>query len=455
MYTYQRTINKEISFNGVGLHTGEFSNVKLKPAKEQTGVVFVRVDKETNNLIKANYKNVVDTQRGTTISNGKYEVYTIEHILSALYALGIDNLIIEIDNVEPPILDGSSKEFVEKILEAGIEKLSTKRETIIIKEPIFYFDPENKIEMSILPSEDFKVSFTADYNYGKIGEQSYELESMNNFVEEIASARTFCSFNELYFLKKNGLIKGGGLDNAIVFLDEEIDESNIKEVKNIFNLDLKKIKTDSRTLNDKRLRYDNEPVRHKILDLLGDFSLFGAQIQGHIHSKRGGHNSNINFLKKIKMQLNSKDIKYTFNKKEIQQVIPHRDPFLLIDEIVDIDPGKKVIAVKKVDSNDYFLEGHFPGNPIMPGVIIVECMAQASCFLSLNLVEDRENKMMLLSNVKNAKFVKKVLINDIINIEVTLIKFRLNTALFSGIAKVNGDIVAKAEFLATVVNKNE
>ena len=454
MYKFQRTIKNSISFSGIGLHTGEYSKITLRSAaKADTGVIFVFLDKDKKIEIKASFENVVDTNRGTTLGYGKYRIYTVEHLLSAIFAHGIDNLYIEINNIEPPILDGSSLDFYNGILDAGTKKFSKKKNTVVIDKPIYFLDSKNDVEISILPYDGFKVSFNADFNYDVIQKQSFVFDGIKNYLKDIAPARTFCSFNELHYLKTNDLIKGASLDNGIVYMNKAVSEKEIKKINKLFNIKVGNNKND-KTLNGKKLRFEDEAVRHKILDLIGDFSLFNAQIAGHIISNKSGHFTNIEFLKKLKKEISS-NIQYSFGKEEIKQVIPHRYPFLLIDKITDINPGKRVVAQKKFDKEDFFLEGHFPGNPIVPGVIIVECMAQASCFLSLNLVENRTEKMMLLSNIKNAKFSKKVSINEMLVIEVDLIKFKLNTALFYGLAKVENDIVAKAEFLATVVNKDD
>ena len=453
MFTYQRTIKEEVSFEGVGLHTGSYSKVDLKPAKVGTGIIFILKIDNQNIKINASYKNVVETNRGTTLGIGKYKIYTVEHLLSAVYALGIDNLFIEIDNIEPPILDGSSIDFYNGILAAGIKKYSDKKKQIMIKKPIYFLDSDNDVEMSILPYDGFKITFNASFDYGDNRKQSFVLDNIKNYFQEIASARTFCSFNELHFLKTNNLIKGASLESGLVFMNENITDDKINNINDLFNLSVKH-KDTFLTLNDVKLRYNDEQVRHKILDLIGDFSLINGQIVGHVISNKSGHYTNIEFLKKIvKESASSKN--YRFNKDEIKKVIPHREPFLLIDEITDIIPGKKVLANKVFTEKDYFLEGHFPNNPIVPGVIIIECMAQASCFLSLNLVERREDKMMLLTSIKKSRFIRKVGVNETLLLEINLIKFRLNTALFSGVAKVKNEIVANAEFLATVVEKND
>lgn len=451
MIKNQTTIQKEIDFRGIGLHTGAETKMKFLPAKENEGIVFIRLDQNQDNIrkIKASIDNVVETNRGTTIGAGTLRVYTVEHVLSSLYALNIDNLIIEIDNCEPPIFDGSSICFIEKLLKVGIKELSAKREYLKITETINYYDEKSDISLSIKPSDTFKISFECDFPFGDIGNQKYNLNSLDEYVNEIARARTFCSSDELLYLKENNLINGATLDSGIVFINKS-EPIDIEKIQDSLGIKLKKTDKKGKLLNNNKLRYEDEPVRHKILDLIGDLSLIGKPIIGHIISYKSGHRTNIEFAEKIKM-LNSN---FKFNREQIMDVIPHRDPFLLIDEVIGGIPGKKVIAVKNVSLDDYFFKGHFPDKPIMPGVLILECMAQTSCFLSFNTVNNRSEKMMLLSVVNSSKFIKKVVPGDKLFIEVELLKFRLNTASIRGVARVNEKIVSKAEFMATVVDKN-
>jgi UDP-3-O-[3-hydroxymyristoyl] N-acetylglucosamine deacetylase/3-hydroxyacyl-[acyl-carrier-protein] dehydratase len=445
----QKTISSEISFSGTGLHTGEECTITLKPLKENSGIIFKRIDFDEPVYIKALLENVVSTKRGTTIGKKNVKIHTIEHLLSALYALQIDNLLVEIDNDELPILDGSSEIFFNNILNSGLNVQTAERDYYKISEPLHYYDENSDIVLKILPSKEFSVTFESDFPFRGVGKQEFTLNSISDYSKEISSARTFCSLDEINYLKKNNLIKGGSLENAVIFLSEKNTKNDIKKIEEYLSEDL--IYDDSsKTVNNIKLRYDDEPVRHKVLDLIGDLSLLGKPIIGHVYSYKSGHRSNIEFGRLIKEMSSN----FKFNKEEIKQIIPHREPFLLIDEIIGGIRGSSVIAKKNVVNSDYFFKGHFPDNPIMPGVLILESMAQASCFLSFDNVENTNQKMMLLSIVNSSKFIKKVTPGDELILRVKLIKIRLGTANMEGIATVNNQIVAKANFMATIVDKN-
>ena len=447
---YQRTLNKTIEFEGIGLHTGVTSKLFIHPAESNTGIIF-RDSNNKENLIYSHVDVVSSTKRSTVISSNGYTIHTVEHLLSALYALGIDNALIDIDNIEIPILDGSAIDFYNLIISSGIKKLDAKKQSIIVKDKIEV--KEGDASLIILPYDGFKITFEIDFKNSTIGKQKFILESLDDYEKQVAPCRTFCTFGEIVELKKNGLALGGSLDNAIVYLDKEITEQNINEFNKVSDekIDKKNIGLD--TLKNKKLIFKNEAVRHKILDLIGDIALIGKKIKGHIISNKSGHCLNTQLAKKIHLLYSNNDFK--FNKDEIKKIIPHRDPFLLIDEIVDGKIGDYVCAVKYVNENENYFQGHFPGNPIMPGVLIIECMAQTSCFLSLKTVGSAEDKLMLLSVIKSSRFLKKVIPGDKLFIKVELRKFRLNNALIRGIAKVNNELVAEAEWMATVVNKNE
>ena len=297
MFKYQRTLNNKILFSGIGLHTGSITNMIVYPMPENSGISFKRIDLDGSITIKACVNNVIETNRGTTIGIDKLKIHTVEHLLSALNGLGIDNVCIEIDNIEPPIFDGSCKVFIDKILDVGIKKFTCPKKYINIKEKISYTDSNCKME--IMPNKDFKISYYADFSYGNIGSQNYEYSNSGDFINEISFARTFCSIKELVYLKNNGLIKGANLNSGIVFLDNNLNKQDIENIFNEFGFKVNLSSSKNHTLNDIPLRYENEPARHKILDLIGDFSLLGYGIKGHIKSYGGGHFSNVELMKKI------------------------------------------------------------------------------------------------------------------------------------------------------------
>ena len=297
MIEYQKTLKDKIIFSGVGLHTGAVTNMVLNPAKENHGISFERTDLNERSVIFASVHNVVETNRGTTIGIGEHKVYTVEHLLSGLSGLGIDNLSIEIDNIEPPIFDGSSREFVNKILSVGIIEYKSRKKYIKIVDKICYEDDNCKME--VLPSNEFKVSYFGNFKYGNIGSQNYVYSEFDNYIEDICDARTFCSIKELIYLKENNLIKGADLNSGIVFLDDTINENSIRDILSKLDIETSSIKNVNHTLNNVQLRFKDEPVRHKILDLIGDFTLLGYSMQGHIISHGGGHASNVELMKKI------------------------------------------------------------------------------------------------------------------------------------------------------------
>ena len=297
MFKFQRTLNKKIKFSGIGLHTGSTTNMIVYPAEKDSGIIFKRTDLYNGVTVKALVENVVETNRGTTIGIGHDKIHTIEHFLSALNGIGIDNAYIEIDNIEPPIFDGSSKEFISRILDVGIKKYESERKFIIISKPIEYSN--NHCNIKILPCEEFKVTYYGNFTYGNIGKQEYIYSSNTDYIKEISFARTFCSIGELIYLKENGLIQGADLNSGIVFLDKKISKDDIKTILSKINLKVESLNVSNNTLNNVALRYENEPIRHKILDLVGDFSLLGCDLKGHVISNGGGHASNIEIMRKI------------------------------------------------------------------------------------------------------------------------------------------------------------
>ena len=452
---FQRTINKSIEFKGHGLHTGLMANMKLVPSEPNTGIIFKRVDLENPIFIKASIENVVEVSRGTSLGKNKITIHTVEHILSALNGLGIDNILIEIDNIEIPIGDGSSALFVDGILEAGIKKFDIEKKYFEIKSELNYYDKNNDSYLKILPYDGFKVSLNIDFEIDSIGKQSFELDGLEKYCSEISKCRTFCTFNEISNLEESNLAKGGNINNAIIFSDNTITIDEIKNFNNKYNMNItESVEDNSKTISNKKLFFNNEAARHKVLDLIGDFALLGCNIKGHIISYKGGHKANIEMLKIIKNQKKLIFENFKFNKEQIEDIIPHRDPFLLIDEIIDGRDGDYVCAIKYVDRNENYFKGHFPDKPIMPGVLIIECMAQTSCFLDMKNTHHRNQKLMLLSVIKHAKFFKKVIPGDKLHIRTDLLKYKLGTARVKGTARVNNNIVAEAEWMATMTKRD-
>tara|TARA_Y100001970_G_scaffold293605_1_gene441535 strand:- start:9241 stop:10611 length:1371 start_codon:yes stop_codon:yes gene_type:complete len=452
----QQTINKSVSFSGVGLHKGEKVTMKLNPSSENFGIIFKRVDLDNKIEIKADVNHVVSTKRGTTIGKNGVRIHTIEHILSALHALGIDNLLIEIDSSEVPIMDGSSKEFINEILNVGLKELDSKKDFFIIDEEFEYYDKSSGGYIKIIPYDGFKISFDIDFNIDSIGKQSFEMNSLDDYIQNVANCRTFCTYEEIYKLKSANLALGGSLDNALIFSDNNITHQDLEKINQLDDIKISdSVSENNFTLGNKKLHFDNEPVRHKVLDLIGDLYLLGKNIKGHVVSYKGGHELNVKILKKI-INSNSNQDNFKFDKEQIENIIPHRDPFLLIDEIIDGRDGQYVVALKNITENEYYFKGHFPGEPIVPGVLLIETMAQTSCFLDMKNADNRNSKLMLLSNIKSARFYHTVVPGDKMYIRTDLIKYKLGTARVKGVITVNDNIVAEAEWMATMVKrKNE
>lgn len=459
----QQTIKKKISIKGIGLHTGVKSIATFNPAEKNFGIRFKRLDLENCPEIIADIDHVVDISRGTTIGQSDIHIHTVEHILSAVFGLQIDNILIELTAKEPPVMDGSARPFVDVLLKAGIKEQNATRDELIIDKTITYNDAQRGVDIHILPSDRFRVTFMTDYKVPSLGTQYTTMYSLkNDFVDEFAPARTFCLFSELVQLNNLGLVKGGSLDNAIVFLDRETNEDEIADLKKIFNFDEKIKPSNNGILNNTKLRFINEPVRHKVLDLIGDFALLGIPIRGHIIAARSGHAANVELVKKIKKayakklmlrnkQQKSSEIK--FDIESIMTILPHRYPFLLIDRITNLEPGKVVHAIKNVSINEPFFQGHFPGQPVMPGVLILESMAQAGGFLILNSIENPENKLMYITGINKSRFRKPITPGDQVIFEVKLDKFKMGTCKLNGIVKVDGVQVAEGELLASVVDR--
>ena len=462
-YKNQHTIKKKASIKGIGLHTGVETVATFNPAEENFGIRFKLLDLKDCPEIIADIDHVVDISRGTTIGQNDFRIHTVEHILSAVFGLQIDNILIELTEKEPPVMDGSAKPFVDVLLEAGIQSQQASRDELIIDQTITYNDPKRGIDIHILPSDKFRVTFMTDYNVQSLGTQYTAMYSLeDDFVDQFSSSRTFCLFSEIVELINQGLIKGGSLDNAIVFLDRKVEEKELKKLKKLFNIEDTINIGQNGILNGTKLRFNNEPVRHKVLDLIGDIALLGIPIRGHVIAARSGHATNVELVKKIKKtylteltlrgkQRSEKEME--FDSESLMKILPHRYPFLLIDRITGLEPGKVVHAIKNVTINEPFFQGHFPMQPVMPGVLILEAMAQAGGFLVLNSIDNPESKLMYFTGINHSRFKKIVIPGDQVYFEVKLAKFRLGTCKIQGVASVDGELVAEGEILASVVDR--
>ncbi|PID61249.1 MAG: UDP-3-O-[3-hydroxymyristoyl] N-acetylglucosamine deacetylase [Ignavibacteriae bacterium] len=467
MLDLQATIKKEVSISGVGLHTGTSCTMTFKPAPENHGIKFVRTDLGDGLEIPALAEYVVDISRGTTLGLGDAKVYTVEHVLAAVSGLQIDNIIIELDGIEPPIADGSSKPFVDKLLEAGIQKQKEPKDYLIIDENINYINEEDQVEIVALPLDGFRMTVMVDYQNPALGSQHTGLFDLEKeFVTEFAPTRTFCFLSEVETLAEQGLIQGGNLDNAVVIVDRKISDEGLKQLGTKLELTEPITVGENGFLNENNLRFKNEPVRHKLLDMIGDLTLIGVPIKAQILAARPGHKSNVEFAKKIRKLYQQKKLEKKFQhvKKEgivfdniaIQKILPHRYPFLLVDKIIHLELDKKVIGIKSVTSNEPFFPGHFPGRPLMPGVLILEAMAQTGGILMLNSVQNPSEKLVVFTGIDKAKFKRQVVPGDQLILEAELVSIRSNRfVVIKARAKVGNNLAAEAELKAAIVDREE
>ncbi len=463
MSDFQRTIANPVHFSGVGLHTGLKSRVTFRPAPVNHGIRFVRTDLENSPEIIPHISNVVDLNRGTSIEQHGVRIHTVEHVLSAISGLQIDNVYVELTNKEPPVGDGSAKPFVDVLLKAGFIEQSEERKYFQVEEPITITQPETGAEIVVLPSDEFRITFLVDYDNPAIGKKYTSMYSLEKeYVKEFAPARTFCFLHEVEELHKAGLIRGGNLTNAIVVVDRKLGAKDIKSLKKLLNIKGKVTVPESGILNGKKLRFENEPVRHKTLDLIGDLTLLGMPIKAHILAARSGHLTNVALVKRLSKLLEKKEIKKKFQSKRksgeifdiqaIEKILPHRYPLLLVDRVLDITPGKNITAIKNVTRNEPFFNGHFPNQPVMPGVLIVEAMAQAGGILMLYELENPSEKLIYFTGIDKVKFRRPVTPGDQLRLEIELTKVFKTTCKMKGKAYVDDKVVATAEMTAVIMD---
>jgi|MGYP000278796529 UDP-3-O-[3-hydroxymyristoyl] N-acetylglucosamine deacetylase/3-hydroxyacyl-[acyl-carrier-protein] dehydratase len=458
----QKTIKSEISLTGVGLHTGKEVKMTFKPAPANNGFTFIRVDLEGQPVIEADANYVVNTQRGTNLEKLGVQIQTPEHVLAALTGCDLDNVIIELNASELPIMDGSSKYFVEAIEKAGIEEQEAKRNVYVVKEVISFTDEATGSEILVMPSDSYCITTMVDFGTKILGTQNATMKSLSEFKEEFSDSRTFSFLHELEALLNNGLIKGGDLNNAIVYVDKEISSTTMDNLKKAFGKENLTVKPNG-ILDNLTLHYPNEAARHKLLDVVGDLSLIGTRIQGKVIANKPGHYVNTQFAKKLAkiIKIEQRNFVPTYDLHQeplmdihkIMETLPHRPPFLLIDRIIEMSENH-VVGMKNVTMNEDFFIGHFPEAPVMPGVLIVEAMAQTGGVLVLSTVPDPENYLTYFMKMDNVKFKHKVLPGDTLIFKCDLITpIRRGICHMQANAYANGKLVAEAELMAQIAKK--
>jgi len=455
----QNTIKSKLTLSGKGLHCGKHVTVNILPAEPNTGIKFRRIDLENKPIIPASVDFVTDTSRGTTLEKDGVKICTIEHLMATLNYFKIDNALIELDAPEVPILDGSAKIWVEEIKKIGIQQQLANRYYYSIKKPMNYKVEEKGIEITALPYDGFKVELTIDYNSSVLGSQSVEIESLDNFDTEIATCRTFVFLHEIEQLLKLNLIKGGDLDNALIFVEQTLDKEHTEHLAKVFNMDPNNVKAEKGILNNVQKNFENEPARHKLLDFIGDIKLLGVNLKGHFILKRPGHYANTEFAKQLKKVIMEKfkgaphydpNQEPVFTINDIKTFLPHRFPMLLVDKIIEVGEDY-VIGIKNVTGNEDFFNGHFPQEPVMPGVLIVEAMGQTGGILVLKDYPDPENYTTYFLRIDGVRFRDKVVPGDTLIFRLFLTEpIRRGIVKMKGEAYVGNRLVMEAELMAQI-----
>jgi UDP-3-O-[3-hydroxymyristoyl] N-acetylglucosamine deacetylase/3-hydroxyacyl-[acyl-carrier-protein] dehydratase len=464
MIDKQKTIAKPVTLSGTGLHTGQLGTMTFHSAGENHGIKFRRVDIDSRPIIEAKVEFVKSTDRGTTIEKDGVFIYTIEHVLAALMGMGVDNALIDLDVEEIPIMDGSSRFFIEAIKEAGVKEQSAERQYIEIKEPVVYEIPDKNVKMFIEPHNKFAVDVTIDFETEVLGKQRAQIEDINDFEKEIAPCRTFVFLHELEFLLHNNLIKGGDLNNAIVFVNREVSQEELDKLAELFNKPKVKVKPNG-ILNNLDMHFPNEPARHKLLDVIGDLALLGHPIKGKVTAVRPGHLANTQFGLHIRKYLNNNimlkeppfDIyaEPVYDINDIRKILPHRPPFLLVDKVLHLT-DEHIVAVKTVTMNEPFFVGHFPDEPIMPGVLQVEAMAQAGGIFVLNSVDDPELYSTYFLKINDVRFRSKVVPGDVLVFSIELSgPIKRGICSMYGKAYVGDKVVMEGNLVAQIAKNKE